>query len=101
MRIELAEGGRWKWFCNQSSAGRSYAKRQRKIEMANTVSMSTRTAKGKARLITQGATSIGYTQTMTWSRKRLAAGSIAGDWSAVGGDLRLVMAAVRRELTSA
>lgn len=52
-------------------------------------------------LMVSGAASVNVYQRMLFSRKRVAVGSIASDWKAVGADVKLALSKVKRELESA
>ncbi len=52
-------------------------------------------------LMASGAASVNVYQRMLLSRKRVAVGSIASDWKAVGADVKSALTKVKRELESA
>ena len=52
-------------------------------------------------LLASGAASINVYQRMTIARKRVATGSIASDWKAVGADVKAAVMKVKCELESA
>lgn len=54
-----------------------------------------------ASLMASGAATVNVYQRMSISRSRVAAGSIASDWKAVGADVKSAMMKVKRELESA
>ena len=48
-------------------------------------------------LMLSGVGSIGFDQTMKFSRRRILAGSVASDWRAVGNDIAGAIDAVKGE----
>lgn len=69
--------------------------------MTNRIRIDARSTRSRARLLTQGLSSIAIDQQMTIARKAIASGSVAGDWQAVGDDLRRTLGGIAREFEAA
>lgn len=60
-----------------------------------------RPMRSRGRLLTEGVASIDLNQRMAISRKSVGKGSLAGDWKAVGKDIRSAVGDIKRELETA
>ena len=57
--------------------------------------------RSRVRLLTEGVASIDLNQRMTVSRQHFSKGSIAGDWKAVGKDVKRAVRYIKHELETA
>lgn len=60
-----------------------------------------RSSGSRSRLMSGGVASIDLNQRMSFSREQVRKGSVAGDWKAVGKDMKRACRIVKNELESA